>query len=275
MALPVFQRTIVTEAGDVIAGAEVEVVLESTGLAADIFSDRAGNTPRTNPFFTGADGFAKFFAAPDEYRITATGPTGSIVFRFVVLTNDAALMNNNTGGNTLNTLAAQNANSVNISGGAIASTNVTGGTVNPTTLQQGGSQAYVRSNIVGTVSQSSGVPTGAIIQSGSNANGGFVRYADGTLICSRSNLAISFINVFVLRASVSPAATFANSNYSVLVTIAEDGAGSGLTGSARPKGQCFGNSLSPSSIDVGFQSNGNLVSSESGRVCYTAIGLWF
>jgi hypothetical protein len=40
-------------------------------------------------------------------------------------------------------------------------------------------------NIVGTVSQSSGVPTGAIIERGSNANGEFVKYADGTLICYR------------------------------------------------------------------------------------------
>lgn len=60
---------------------------------------------------------------------------------------------------------------------------ITGGTVNPDTLQQGGSQAYVRDNILGTVSQSSGVPTGAIIESGSNANGHFIKYADGTMIC--------------------------------------------------------------------------------------------
>jgi len=37
--------------------------------------------------------------------------------------------------------------------------------------------------ILGTVSQSGGVPTGAIIQRGSNANGEFVRYADGTQEC--------------------------------------------------------------------------------------------
>jgi hypothetical protein len=39
---------------------------------------------------------------------------------------------------------------------------------------------YGRSNILGTVSQTAGVPTGAIIQRGSNANGQFTRYADGT-----------------------------------------------------------------------------------------------
>jgi len=43
---------------------------------------------------------------------------------------------------------------------------------------------YKKSNILGTVSESSGVPTGAIIESGSNANGEFVKYADGTLICT-------------------------------------------------------------------------------------------
>lgn len=42
---------------------------------------------------------------------------------------------------------------------------------------------FYRGNIVGNVSQSAGVPTGAIIQRGSNASGEFVRYADGTLDC--------------------------------------------------------------------------------------------
>ena len=42
---------------------------------------------------------------------------------------------------------------------------------------------YEKSNILGPVSQSGGVPTGAIIESGSNANGYYVKYADGTMIC--------------------------------------------------------------------------------------------
>ncbi|WP_240233629.1 hypothetical protein [Devosia lacusdianchii] len=40
-----------------------------------------------------------------------------------------------------------------------------------------------RSKIVGTVSQSAGLPTGAIIERGSNSNGSYVRFADGTQIC--------------------------------------------------------------------------------------------
>jgi len=39
-------------------------------------------------------------------------------------------------------------------------------------------------NIVGAVSQVSGVPDGAIIERGSNANGEYVRFADGTQICT-------------------------------------------------------------------------------------------
>ncbi len=46
-----------------------------------------------------------------------------------------------------------------------------------------GPEFYKRSNILGTVSQSGGVPIGAIIERGSNANGSYVRLADGTQEC--------------------------------------------------------------------------------------------
>ena len=44
---------------------------------------------------------------------------------------------------------------------------------------------YNASNIRGTVSQASGVPTGAIIERGSNANGEYTKFADGTMECWR------------------------------------------------------------------------------------------
>lgn len=40
-------------------------------------------------------------------------------------------------------------------------------------------------NLLGTVSEASGTPTGAVIERGSNADGEFVKFADGTLICTR------------------------------------------------------------------------------------------
>ncbi len=53
---------------------------------------------------------------------------------------------------------------------------------------------YSRVNILGPVSQTAGVPTGAVIERGSNANGEFVRFADGTLICTRTNLSVPNAN---------------------------------------------------------------------------------
>lgn len=39
-------------------------------------------------------------------------------------------------------------------------------------------------NLLGTVSETSGTPTGAVIERGSDANGSYVRFADGTQICT-------------------------------------------------------------------------------------------
>lgn len=46
------------------------------------------------------------------------------------------------------------------------------------------SEKLSRTDIVGAVSQSGGVPTGGIIERGSNANGEYVKFADGTMICT-------------------------------------------------------------------------------------------
>ncbi len=46
-------------------------------------------------------------------------------------------------------------------------------------------EVFHQGRIVGTVSQASGLPTGAVIERGSNANGEYVRFADGTQICTK------------------------------------------------------------------------------------------
>ncbi|GAB1361991.1 hypothetical protein MASR1M32_12270 [Rhodobacter sp.] len=43
---------------------------------------------------------------------------------------------------------------------------------------------FSRHNLVGAVSQTAGVPTGRVVERGSNANGEYVRFADGTQICT-------------------------------------------------------------------------------------------
>ncbi|SPF81794.1 DUF2793 domain-containing protein [Pseudoprimorskyibacter insulae] len=46
-------------------------------------------------------------------------------------------------------------------------------------------RVYDTGNLLGTVSQAGGLPTGAMMEHGSNANGAYVRYADGTQICHK------------------------------------------------------------------------------------------
>lgn len=70
---------------------------------------------------------------------------------------------------------------------------------------------YSQSTILGTVSQSAGVPTGALIESGSNANGRYVRFADGTQICWQDDgddLAADSASGGVYRTSAASTWTF-------------------------------------------------------------------
>jgi len=52
-------------------------------------------------------------------------------------------------------------------------------------LEVAGSPAYHGGNLLGGVAQSGGLPTGAVIERGSNASGAYVRFADGTQICTK------------------------------------------------------------------------------------------
>ena len=52
-------------------------------------------------------------------------------------------------------------------------------------------QLYAQRNVIGTVSQAAGVPTGALIEKGSNANGYYRRFACGKLECWHTKAASS------------------------------------------------------------------------------------
>ncbi|WP_312836430.1 hypothetical protein [Comamonas sp.] len=60
----------------------------------------------------------------------------------------------------------------------------TGGTTAAAARSNLGLGAAAVAAILGIVSQSGGVPTGAIFQTGSNANGEFIRFASGWQICT-------------------------------------------------------------------------------------------
>lgn len=99
----------------------------------------------------------------NEFQIRVFGPDGGSIRNLVARFADSSLT---WAGNEVLTAAS-----------AIAAAQI------PASLTP--DKAYRRGNILGPVSQSSGVPTGAIIERGSNANGNYVKFADGTQICWR------------------------------------------------------------------------------------------
>jgi hypothetical protein len=66
---------------------------------------------------------------------------------------------------------------------------------------------FGRGNVLGTVGQSGGVPTGAVIERGSNANGEYVKFADGTMI--------AFSNTFTAGAIATPAGSIYRDSASI------------------------------------------------------------
>jgi len=53
-----------------------------------------------------------------------------------------------------------------------------------TGITTSGGTVYDQSNVIDTVGQSGGAPTGGIIERGSNANGEYIKFADGTMVAT-------------------------------------------------------------------------------------------
>lgn len=123
----------------------------------------------------------------------------------------------------------------------------------------GPAQAFRRGNILGTVSQSSGTPTGAVIQRGSNANGEFVRFADGTQICTYIGTSSSSADT-----SWSFPANFSTSS-NLAVSATHRGSGNGYFASTR----------SPSATAVSYNVWNPSHNRSTSNVALTAVGRWF
>ena len=93
----------------------------------------------------------------------------------------------------------------------------TNGITSPDVVTNDG-QVYAKENILGTVSESGGVPTGAIIERGSNANGEFVKYADGTI----------FISAQAIQGSAGPNDTITRVTLPIIPTAIESAQASGI-----------------------------------------------
>jgi hypothetical protein len=182
MTLSIIARDITDENGTLLEGAVVTIRQGHTagGALAALFSDAAGTVPVSNPV-TATTGSLSVYVQQGRYRLEGTSAAGS----GVVLVDASPF------------------NRVVTSG-----TDVTAGRL--LTTAAGPAQAYRRGNILGTVSQGAGVPTGAIIERGSNANGQFVRLADGTQECWHG-LTVPFLNGSVCQVDWTFPAAFAAS----------------------------------------------------------------
>lgn len=121
-----------------------------------------------------------------------------------------------------------------------------------------------RSDIVGTVSQSGGVPTGALMEYGSNANGEFWKYADGKMVCSFISEQNSFPPGESINFNILYPVTFIDSSGVRACPLVGSGATGGLF--------CSTASLA-SSINVGvYNVTGASVTK---LILGTAIGRWY
>ena len=103
MSIAIYQRVAVTDAGDVIPGAEYTVINENTGVAAPIYSDRTGSTLKTAPYFADSVGTIQFYIAQGTtFRVAASGGVGTYTDRYVYGISEAVLVqaNGNVGINT-------------------------------------------------------------------------------------------------------------------------------------------------------------------------------
>ncbi|MGC1328976.1 phage tail protein [Pseudomonas sp.] len=130
---------------------------------------------------------------------------------------------------------------------------------------------YSKTNILGTVSQTSGVPTGAIIESGTNANGSYTKFADGTMICEKTfttgvvNLAAGSLFTSAQVSGGSWAANFIAQPY-----VAAQGT---VTSSGGGWPSCY---AFPSATAAGNWAVYNHATSTSGGTVYlVAVGRWF
>ena len=140
-------------------------------------------------------------------------------------------------------------------------------------INQGSSELFDKSNILGIVSQAAGVPTGAIIERGSNANGEFVKYADGTLVCYRR--IIKSIAMTSASGSMFLGATTEDTSFPVAFAFAPEVKGFVNDGSGGSAGSFFYKTASTTTTSFGtayFMSTTSKTSTLT--YSYVAVGKW-
>jgi len=141
MARAIWQKTVTDNTGAPSNGAQVTVTIQGGG-AATIFSAQSGGSARSNPFTTGSDGIARFYADRGYYNVSVFKDGSTVSFPW-----------NNLGDKNL----FDDLGTAGLANLTTSSTDATAGRV------------FKVGDNVG-------------ITFGSNANGSFTRFPDGTQI---------------------------------------------------------------------------------------------
>jgi len=108
---------------------------------------------------------------------------------------------------------------------------------------------------------------------GSNSNGSYVQFADGTQICWIDSIAVPYVTGYTLRTIWTYPASFIDSNVFGVPTV-DSSSNASMTASARPKGIPYFDALA-ASAEIGFVSDNKYISTESATACVVAIGRWY
>lgn len=143
-----------------------------------------------------------------------------------------------------------------------------------TNTTQLATMAALQARILGTVSQSGGVPTGAIIESGTNANGTYVKWADGTMMCRRREAVTRTLNGVngALFGSASPESALSwAQTFTGVPEVNVSATGDGTVAAIWAGIQTATASLTPTGIMYAVTSQ----ASKNYSITYTAWGRWF
>lgn len=131
-------------------------------------------------------------------------------------------------------------------------------------------QLYHLANALGTVAQSGGIPTGAIAEFGSNANGSYVRYLDGTQICWRNNISVTLSSAAAVAWTGTFPAAFSGSTTALFAT-----GGGGNSGENDLGAYFCSTRVDGGAPEVRLRHNENTVRSDTLTFDYLAIGRWY
>lgn len=137
---------------------------------------------------------------------------------------------------------------------------------------------YTSENLIKTVSQDSGRPTGGVIERGSNANGSYVRFADGTQICAITGVTCAFVAANRIAYAWTFPAAFEAGGLVAYAGSATAAGGDFTDVDETDLGAMFFGSSTVTSANVGFRGAGKspfIATSEVANCRFMATGRWF